>query len=82
MTAVTALLGFYFTGDKLTGVTAVNRPAEFMAGRMLIDKAAKEDIKLDPQGWPMKPSSRKNGFHETRRHRADMRGFTDRMCRQ
>lgn len=39
---------FYFTGDKLTGVTAVNRPAEFMAGRMLIEKAAKEDIKLDP----------------------------------
>ena len=39
---------FYFTGDKLTGVTAVNRPAEFMAGRMLIEKAAKGEVSIDP----------------------------------
>ena len=39
---------FYFTGDKLTGVTAVNRPAEFMAGRMLIEKSLKGDVKADP----------------------------------
>ena len=39
---------FYFTGDKLTGVTAVNRPAEFMAGRMLIEKAANGEITIDP----------------------------------
>ncbi len=38
---------FYFTDDKLTGVTAINRPAEFMAGRILIDKAAKGET-LDP----------------------------------
>jgi len=39
---------FYFTGDKLTGVTAVNRPAEFMAGRMLIEKSLKGEVKADP----------------------------------
>jgi 3-phenylpropionate/trans-cinnamate dioxygenase ferredoxin reductase subunit len=39
---------FYFTGDKLTGVTAVNRPAEFMAGRMLIEKSLKGDLTADP----------------------------------
>ena len=39
---------FYFTGDKLTGVTAVNRPAEFMAGRMLIEKAATGEVSIDP----------------------------------
>jgi 3-phenylpropionate/trans-cinnamate dioxygenase ferredoxin reductase subunit len=39
---------FYFTGDKLTGVTAVNRPAEFMAGRMLIEKSLKGDATADP----------------------------------
>ena len=39
---------FYFTGDKLTGVTAVNRPAEFMAGRMLIEKAATGEVTIDP----------------------------------
>ena len=38
---------FYFTGDKLTGVTAVNRPAEFMAGRMLIEKSAKGEASID-----------------------------------
>lgn len=38
---------FYFTGDKLTGVTAVNRPAEFMAGRMLIEKSAKGEATID-----------------------------------
>lgn len=39
---------FYFTGDKLTGVTAVNRPAEFMAGRMLIEKSLKGEVMADP----------------------------------
>lgn len=39
---------FYFTGDKLTGVTAVNRPAEFMAGRMLIEKSLKGEVEADP----------------------------------
>lgn len=39
---------FYFTGDKLTGVTAVNRPAEFMAGRMLIEKSLKGEAVADP----------------------------------
>ncbi len=39
---------FYFTGDKLTGVTAVNRPAEFMAGRMLIEKVATGEVSIDP----------------------------------
>jgi 3-phenylpropionate/trans-cinnamate dioxygenase ferredoxin reductase subunit len=39
---------FYFTGDKLTGVTAVNRPAEFMAGRMLIEKSLKGEAIADP----------------------------------
>lgn len=39
---------FYFTGDKLTGVTAVNRPAEFMAGRMLIEKSLKGETIADP----------------------------------
>ena len=39
---------FYFTDDKLTGVTAVNRPAEFMAGRMLIEKSLKGDVTADP----------------------------------
>lgn len=39
---------FYFTGDKLTGVTAVNRPAEFMAGRMLIEKSLKGEVTADP----------------------------------
>jgi 3-phenylpropionate/trans-cinnamate dioxygenase ferredoxin reductase subunit len=39
---------FYFTGDKLTGVTAVNRPAEFMAGRMLIEKSLKDEAIADP----------------------------------
>ena len=38
---------FYFTGDKLTGVTAVNRAAEFMAGRMLIEKSLKGEIEVD-----------------------------------
>ena len=38
---------FYFSGDKLTGVTAVNRPAEFMAGRMLIEKSAKGEASID-----------------------------------
>jgi 3-phenylpropionate/trans-cinnamate dioxygenase ferredoxin reductase subunit len=38
---------FYFTSDKLTGVTAVNRPAEFMAGRMLIEKSAKGEASID-----------------------------------
>ena len=39
---------FYFTDDKLTGVTAVNRPAEFMAGRMLIEKSLKGELTADP----------------------------------
>ena len=39
---------FYFTGDKLTGVTAINRPAEFMAGRMLIEKSLKGELSADP----------------------------------
>ena len=39
---------FYFTGDKLTGVTAINRPAEFMAGRMLIEKSLKGELAVDP----------------------------------
>lgn len=39
---------FYFTGDKLTGVTAINRPAEFMAGRMLIEKSLKGELAADP----------------------------------
>jgi 3-phenylpropionate/trans-cinnamate dioxygenase ferredoxin reductase subunit len=39
---------FYFTGDKLTGVTAINRPAEFMAGRMLIEKSLKGELTADP----------------------------------
>ena len=39
---------FYFTGDKLTGVTAVNRPAEFMAGRTLIEKSLKGEAIADP----------------------------------
>ena len=39
---------FYFTGDKLTGVTAVNRPAEFMAGRVLIEKSLKGEAIADP----------------------------------
>ena len=39
---------FYFTGDKLTGVTAVNRPAEFMAGRMLIEKSLNGEVMADP----------------------------------
>ena len=38
---------FYFTGDQLTGVTAVNRPAEFMAGRILIEKSAKGEATID-----------------------------------
>ncbi|MBL6761733.1 MAG: FAD-dependent oxidoreductase [PS1 clade bacterium] len=40
---------FYFTGDKLTGVTAVNRAAEFMAGRMLIEKSLKGEAVPDPE---------------------------------
>ena len=40
---------FYFTGDKLTGVTAINRPAEFMAGRMLIEKSLKGELAADPR---------------------------------
>ena len=39
---------FYFTGDKLTGVTAINRPAEFMAGRMLIEKSLKGELSAVP----------------------------------
>lgn len=39
---------FYFTGNKLTGVTAINRPAEFMAGRMLIEKSLKGELSADP----------------------------------
>jgi len=39
---------FYFSGDKLTGVTAVNRPAEFMAGRMLIEKSLRGEVEADP----------------------------------
>ena len=39
---------FYFTGDKLTGVTAINRPAEFMAGRMLIEKSLNGELSADP----------------------------------
>jgi 3-phenylpropionate/trans-cinnamate dioxygenase ferredoxin reductase subunit len=39
---------FYFTGDKLTGVTAINRPAEFMAGRMLIEKSLKGELTANP----------------------------------
>jgi 3-phenylpropionate/trans-cinnamate dioxygenase ferredoxin reductase subunit len=35
---------FYFTGDRLTGVTAVNRPAEFMAGRQLIEKSLRDGL--------------------------------------
>ena len=42
---------FYFTTqdgqDRLTGVTAVNRPAEFMAGRVLIEKAATGEVTVD-----------------------------------
>ena len=40
---------FYFTGDKLTGVTAVNRPAEFMAGRMLIEKSLRGEASADAE---------------------------------
>lgn len=46
--ATNSFAWFYFTGDKLTGVTAVNRPAEFMAGRMLIEKAAMGEVTIDP----------------------------------
>ena len=46
--ATNSFAWFYFTGDKLTGVTAVNRPAEFMAGRMLIEKAATGEVTIDP----------------------------------
>ena len=35
---------FYFTGDRLTGVTAVNRPAEFMAGRQLVEKSLRDGL--------------------------------------
>lgn len=37
---------FYFTGDRLTGVTAVNRPAEFMAGRQLIEKSLRDGLAI------------------------------------
>ena len=46
--ATNSFAWFYFSDDKLTGVTAVNRPAEFMAGRMLIEKAATGEITIDP----------------------------------
>ena len=39
---------FYFTGDRLTGVTAVNRPAEFMAGRQLIEKSLRDGLAVSP----------------------------------
>lgn len=39
---------FYFTDGKLTGVTTINRPAEFMAGRQLILKACAEGHCLSP----------------------------------
>ena len=45
---------FYFTGAKLTGVTAVNRPAEFMAGRMLIEKSLKGEVTANPSSLPMR----------------------------
>ena len=38
---------FYFTGDVLSGVMAVNRAAEFLAGRALIHKAV-AGLKIDP----------------------------------
>ena len=40
---------FYFTDGKLTGVTAVNRMAEFMAGKQLILKACSEGHKISPE---------------------------------
>ena len=51
--STTSFAWFYFTTDdsgkdKLTGVTAVNRPAEFMAGRMLIEKSATGEADIDP----------------------------------
>lgn len=39
---------FYFTGKKLTGVTTVNRPGEFMAGKQLILKAYRDGHEMDP----------------------------------
>lgn len=40
---------FYFTGSQLTGVTAVNRAGEFMAGRKLILAAARDGVAFDKQ---------------------------------
>ena len=39
---------FYFTNDRLTGVTSVNRPAEFMAGRQLIEKSLRDGFAVSP----------------------------------
>ena len=51
---------FYFTGNKLTGVTTVNRPGEFMAGKQLILKAYREGHEMDPSALAdetLKPKS-------------------------
>ena len=48
MMRATVLLGFTSPATKLTGVTAVNRPAEFMAGRMLIEKSLKGEVTANP----------------------------------
>ncbi len=45
----TSFAWFYFTGDKLTGVTTVNRAAEFMAGKQLILKALRDGETIDPK---------------------------------
>ena len=45
----TSFAWFYFTGDKLTGVTTVNRAAEFMAGKQLILRALRDGASIDPE---------------------------------
>lgn len=45
----TSFAWFYFTGDKLTGVTTVNRAAEFMAGKQLILRALRDGASIEPE---------------------------------
>ena len=45
----TSFAWFYFTGDKLTGVTTVNRAAEFMAGKQLILRALRDGARIAPE---------------------------------
>ena len=39
---------FYFKGQQLIAVDAINRPAEFMVSKQLIRLAAEKDVKINP----------------------------------